>query len=1089
MRRMRGGSVKERTEAERDGGLKKIAYIYNEIIYLHSKTCFFMREKKSLLLLSAFLSLTSFVGAQELPVFSTDAQVEWYFIKVKRSGYSLENMGMGEAVRTAAVSFKDEQLWKFVGQSDNFQLVNKSGGYAVLATPAIPTEGDYANANPLPLRVGENAYDGGYCLVRSGNSDYPSSWEIQPNNNKGQSFNAWGNPRVGGSIGIYDANDVNNPLEFMSMSDFELPDYAVEGVEDYRPADPLTLWYDMPSTLTDATDRWQEYSLPIGTGQFGACVVGGVRKEEIQFNEKTLWSGTKEGNQTNGNLPTNYGYYENFGSVHVQALDDDVFSYTSEKPVRDYVRQLSLSEAKVTVSFKSPDKSVTYLREYLASHPDGVVAMRFQADQAGKINLRFTLESGKPGIDATTAYNAGTANFSGKLQTVSYDARLKVVNVGGEMTTSSDGITVKGADEVLAILGGGTDYDPVAPNYVSGTEALASTVEARVNAAATKTWDQISEDHLKDYQNYFDRVAFAIEGAENNMPTNELVDAYAEGASPNALMLEQLYFHYARYLEIASSRGVALPSNLQGIWNNVSRQNWHSDIHANINVQMNYWPAEPTNLSEMHEPFLDYIINMATVQPQWQGYARNIAGQTKGWTCFTENNIFGGTGSFAQNYVIANAWYCTHLWQHYRYTLDRDFLKRAFPAMWSACEFWLERLVKGSDGTYECPREYSPEHGPQSSNATAHAQQLVFDLFSNTKKAAEILGSDSGVSDSELAELADRLDNLDRGLGIEQYTGAWGASKNGVNTGGDLLREWKYYSYTSGNNGHRHVSHLMCVYPFGQVTPASPYFEAAVNSLKLRGDASTGWSMGWKINLWARMLDGDHAHSVLALALRHSTSYGVDENKGGIYYNLYDSHSPFQIDGNFGACAGMAEMLMQSHTDTIQLLPALPSVWKSGSVSGLKAVGDFTVNIVWKDGKATVAEITSHQGQPLVVSYADIAKKKIFVDGKEIEAEVVNDNTVAIPLLKGQKAEIRFTENIGIASLGGDANGLLVAVDGRLVTLTGVDVDSVRVCDLQGRSLQRSAKPSFKVKEACGSVILLQVATREGETITRKVVL
>lgn len=351
------------------------------------------------------------------------------------------------------------------------------------------------------------------------------------------------------------------------------------------------------------------------------------------------------------------------------------------------------------------------------------------------------------------------------------------------------------------------------------------------------------------------------------MAADEMVDAYnatgATGKENYSLMLGQLYFHYGRYLEISSSRGIDLPSNLQGIWNNLSEAPWHSDIHANINVQMNYWPAESTNLSEMHMPFLNYICN-EDFQSEWQERAL-IAGQTKGWTCLTENNIFCGISGFAPNYVIANAWYCSHLWQHYRFTLDREWLaSKALPVMWSACESWLEHLKPASDGSYVCPKEYSPEHGPDQEDGVAHAQQIVWDLFANTLKAIGTVSEDeSGVSADGIALLRERLEKLDKGLAIEKYTGAWGSTYNGVKTGEPLLREWKTCSVTAGEKGHRHMSHLMCLYPFNHVTPSNPYFEAAVNSMKLRGDESTGWSMGWKINLWARALQGDRAHTIL----------------------------------------------------------------------------------------------------------------------------------------------------------------------------------------------------------------------------------
>lgn len=301
-----------------------------------------------------------------------------------------------------------------------------------------------------------------------------------------------------------------------------------------------------------------EYSLPIGNGQFGASLFGGIAKDEIQFNEKTLWSGR---NTDNGG---NYGYYENFGSVFAEDISG-TFNYSSAGAAQDYYRQIDLTTATGKVSFKSPDKKVTYTREYFSSNPAGVVVARYAADKGGQISLRFTLNPGKPGISATAKYADGEAFFAGKLATVSYNARIKVVPTGGEMTTTDEGITVKNADEVLVVLAGGTDFDPASKTYVSNTAKLASSVQARINDAVETGFDALKKAHVADYQSFFNRVDFDLEGTANNIPTNTLVDSYNQGNGANARMLETLYFAYGRYLEISSSRGVDLPSNLQGI--------------------------------------------------------------------------------------------------------------------------------------------------------------------------------------------------------------------------------------------------------------------------------------------------------------------------------------------------------------------------------------------------------------------------------------------------------------------------------------------------------------------------------------------
>ena len=909
--------------------------------------------------------LTFISTAPAWPTFSDNKNEYWYFIKFGNGGWTIDDKGAGNNVQTTSLNDYDTQKWKLTGTKDNCQIISKAGHYLVY--------------NNNKIQASNSADTQGFKLVATENSSYPQHIEIQHKSATDKAFNMDGGAGNGKSISLYNSNNGGNPLLFVAVESVNFPEFSMGTSSATAPEEKLTLWYTQPATATGVSNTWMEYSLPLGNGQFGASLFGGVAKDQILFNDKALWSGG----------PTTYGNYLPFGSIYIEDISGD-FTFNPTKPVQNYYRDLNLKTATGTVTYENGE-GVKFTRQYIASNPDNAIVTKITASEAGKLNLRFTMEAGKPTVNAETTYENGYAAFTGKLQTVSYNATMRVIAKGGYTSTGAEGITVEEADEVLVILAGCTDFIGNDASHHNGrADYLPADNKAIVDAVAKKGWDAVYAAHVADHQEYFCRVNLELDGVENNLPTNELIAAYnaASGSSRN-LMLEQLYYNYGRYLSIASSRGIDLPNNLQGIWNNSCTPPWNSDIHANINVQMNYWPVSAGNLNEMYEPFLNYIINEAA-QPEWKAKAQQKgATREDSWTMLTENNIFGGFGTFQGDALINNAWYVTHLWQHYRYTLDADYLKRAFPAMKGASLFWVDRMVYNTDDdTYECPNEYSPEHGPNE-NATSHAQQIVWECIDNTIKAADKLGAVAAglISQEDYNLLLDRREKMDRGLRTEEYNGKWGDGW-GITTGDLILREWKYTStFDDGKGierGHRHMSHLMALFPFSQLTPASEFFVPAINSMKLRGDESTGWSMGWKINLWARALMGDRSHAILRKALKHSTTYGTDQGQGGIYYNLYDSHAPFQIDGNFGATSGINEMLLQSHTEVIDILPALPTEWSKGSVKGLKAIGDFTVDIIWEGNQAKKVTITNNQGQPCYVKCTGLSAATVTVNGAAV---------------------------------------------------------------------------------------------------------
>lgn len=743
----------------------------------------------------------------------------------------------------------------------------------------------------------------------------------------------------------------------------------------------LTIWFDAPA------NAWEQEGLPIGNGAMGAVITGQVVNESVQFNEKTLWTGGPgaeggydagwpEQQQTKalaevraalaeqgrlspeavakklGRRVTGYGDYQNFGELNLH--------FQGQGEVTRYRRELDIGKAVARVSYTQD--GVDYQREYYASYPDGVIVVHLTASQPGKINLEAGI-SVPDNRTSRVSVSSGRITHSGALKNngLRYETQVQVRAEGGELRhTENKQVSVQGADSVILLLAAATDYAQQYPHYRSKNPH--ARLEAVVDAAEKKSVAQLLATHQHDYQALFNRVELNIGQQMPDRPTPELLQSYRsnEDASIDRA-LEALYFQFGRYLLIASSRAGSLPANLQGVWNNSNTPPWNADYHVNINLQMNYWPAEVTNLSETNAPLFDFIDSL--VEPG-RVSAKKIMG-AKGWTLFLNTNIWGFTGVIEWPTAFwqpeSGAWLAQHYYQHYLFTRDQKFLReRAYPAMKGAAQFWLDALVKDKrDGLFVVSPSYSPEHGDFTVGA-AMSQQIVFDVLRNSHEAAKLLGDKAFATKTEKA-----LARLDKGLRI----GRWGQ-----------LQEWKN-DLDDPDSDHRHISHLFALHPGNQInTSTDPKLVNAVRtSLNGRGDGGTGWAQAWKINLWARLLDGDRAHKLLGDQLRAST-----------LPNLWDSHPPFQIDGNFGATAGIAEMLIQSQNGEIHLLPALPKAWATGSVTGLRARGDVTIDLEWKESSLQQAKFLAGQNGRIQIRNALLEKGFTVIDAATGQSIVVD---------------------------------------------------------------------------------------------------